>query len=58
MRRQDELNFLLGKYIGFAFHAIKAYPSEPFLTEKKDMDSQDMEAIARNFTKHLGGKII
>lgn len=32
---QDQLNYLLGKYVALAVNNPKKYPKEPFLTKKQ-----------------------
>lgn len=59
----DMNNFLLGKYILYAFNDPKHYPKKPFLDgyeekeEQKVMTSTQMERIAKNNTIKLGGKL-
>ena len=57
----DELNFLLGKYIGFAVNDPKHYPSKPFTdtrnTELEPMTDEQMEKMARRNTIKMGGVI-
>lgn len=61
----DLRNYLLGKYVMFAFNSPKTYPDKPFLEgieeraeqEKKIMTSEQMERTAMRNTKILGGKI-
>ena len=59
---RDSLNYLLGKYISFAFNDVKHYPKKPFLenvpnTEQSDMDGDTMEKMARLNVLKLGGRI-
>lgn len=60
----DYMNYLLGKYIGYAVNDPKKYPRKPFLDkieleQKKPrvMSSSDMERIARANTLKLGGEL-
>lgn len=62
MREKDGMNYLLGKYIAYAFNDPKKYPSKPFLekekeTKLKEMTISDMERQARINTAMLGGVI-
>ena len=59
---QDHLNYVLGKYVGYAFNDPKKYPKEPYLgkieEEKKVLPPQsvsDMERMARFNNLRLGG---
>lgn len=59
---KDTLNYLLGKYIAFAFNDVKHYPKKPFLAEEKKeqvkhMTIEDMERIAKQNVIKLGGAI-
>ena len=62
-RLQDRLNYVLGKYIGFAVNNPKEYPQKPALDiveEQKEQPPQtadDMEKIARLNTLFMGGVI-
>lgn len=56
----DTLNFLLGKYIAYAFNDVKHYPKKPFLEDDKpkgEMQVSDMERNAMFNVMKLGGKI-
>lgn len=57
----DTLNFLLGKYIAYAFNDVKHYPKKPFLeneTKKtREMNELEMERVAMFNVMKLGGKI-
>lgn len=55
----DALNYLLGKYIGFAVNDPQNYPDSPYLTprERVIMSDDDMEAAAMRNTIRLGGNI-
>ena len=61
LREKDALNYLLGKYITFAFNNPKKYPSKPFLdnnnTDLKPMTDEEMEKQARRNTIKMGGVI-
>ncbi len=60
IKEKDGLNYMLGKYIGFAINDPKHYPSEPFLekdTELKPMSDEEMEKQARRNTIKMGGVI-
>ena len=56
------MNFLLGKYIAWAFNDPKNYPMKPFLQQsKKDellpMTESEMEKQAKYNTVMMGGVI-
>ena len=56
----DMFNFMLGKYIAYAFNDPKKYPSKPFLdtnTDLKPMTDEEMEKQARRNTIKMGGVI-
>ncbi len=56
----DGFNYLLGKYIAYAFNDPKHYPSKPFMsndTELKPMTDEEMEKQARRNTIKMGGVI-
>lgn len=54
----DYLNYILGKYISFAFNDPKHYPSKPILhTEQSNMTDEEMEKQARYNTIRMGGVI-
>ena len=62
INRIDSLNYLLGKYIAFAFNDVKHYPKKPFLAEETKpsdmlMSAEDMERQVRFNVIKLGGKI-
>ena len=60
LKEVDTFNYLLGKYIAFAFNDPKKYPSKPFLennTDLKPMTDEDMEKQARRNTIKMGGVI-
>ena len=58
---QDTFNYLLGKYVAYAFNDPKHYPSKPFTekdTDLKPMTDNEMELQARRNTIKMGGVII
>lgn len=60
LKEIDLFNYLLGKYIAFAFNDPKKYPSKPFLennTDLKPMTDEEMEKQARRNTIKMGGVI-
>jgi hypothetical protein len=60
LKEADALNYMLGKYIAFAFNDPKRYPSKPFLEENTDlkpMTDEEMERQARRNTIKMGGVI-
>lgn len=60
LKEVDTLNYLLGKYIGFAVNDPKHYPKKPFTendTELKPMTDEEMEKQARRNTIKMGGVI-
>ena len=61
LKEKDLFNYLLGKYVAFAFNDPKKYPSKPF-TEKdadqKPMTDEEMERQARRNTIKMGGVIV
>ena len=60
LKEADLLNFMLGKYIAYAFNDPKKYPSKPFLendTDLKPMTDDEMEKQARRNTIKMGGVI-
>ena len=60
LKETDFFNYLLGKYIAFAFNDPKKYPSKPFLEENTDlkpMTDEEMERQARRNTIKMGGVI-
>ena len=60
LREADTLNYLLGKYVAFAFNDPKHYPSKPFTeknTDLKPMTDEEMERQARRNTIRMGGVI-
>lgn len=60
LKEIDTMNYLLGKYIGWAVNDPKHYPSKPFTeknTDLKPMSDEDMERQARRNTIKMGGVI-
>ena len=60
LREKDLFNYLLGKYVVFAFNDPKKYPSKPFTekdTDLKPMTDEEMEKQARRNTIKMGGVI-
>ena len=60
LKQMDGLNYILGKYIAFAFNDPKHYPNKPFTeknTELEPMTDEDMEKQARRNTIKMGGVI-
>jgi hypothetical protein len=60
LKEQDILNYMLGKYIGWAINDPKHYPNKPFTekdTEQKPMTDEEMERQARRNTIKMGGVI-
>lgn len=56
----DGLNYILGKYIAFAFNDPRHYPNKPFSehnTELELMTDEQMEKMARRNTIKMGGVI-
>ena len=61
LREKDLFNYLLGKYVVFAFNDPKKYPSKPFTekdTDLKPMTDEEMEKQARRNTIKMGGVIV
>ncbi len=59
-KEKDLLNFMLGKYVAFAFNDPKGYPKKPFTEEDnkpKSMMADEMEKQARQNTILMGGVI-
>ena len=60
IKELDGLNYMLGKYIAYAFNDPKHYPSKPFMekdTELEPMTDEEMEKQARRNTIKMGGVI-
>lgn len=60
LKEVDMLNYMLGKYIGWAVNDPKHYPGKPFSErdiETKIMTDEEMEIQARRNTIKMGGVI-
>lgn len=61
VKEMDTLNYILGKYIGFAINDPKHYPRKPFLdNERKELQplsDNEMEKIALRNTQMMGGVV-
>lgn len=60
LKELDMMNYLLGKYVAFAFNDPKHYPSRPFTernTDLQPMSDEEMERQARRNTIKMGGVI-
>lgn len=60
LKEKDLFNFMLGKYVAYAFNDPKHYPSKPFTekdTDLKPMTDEEMEKQARRNTIKMGGVI-
>ena len=60
LKEKDLFNYLLGKYVAYAFNDPKRYPSKPFTdkdTDLKPMTDEEMERQARRNTIKMGGVI-
>ena len=60
LKEKDLFNFMLGKYVAYAFNDPKRYPSKPFTdkdTDLKPMTDDEMEKQARRNTIKMGGII-
>lgn len=61
LKEKDLFNYMLGKYVAFAFNSPKDYPSKPFTeqdTDLKPMTDEEMEKQARRNTIKMGGVIV
>ena len=61
LKEKDLFNFMLGKYVAYAFNDPKHYPSKPFTekdTDLKPMTDEEMEKQARRNTIKMGGVIV
>ena len=61
LKEKDLFNYMLGKYVAYAFNDPKRYPSKPFLentTDLEPMTDEEMERQARRNTIKMGGVII
>ena len=60
LKESDMLNYLLGKYVVYAFNDPKHYPTKPFTeknTQLEPMTDVEMEQQARRNTIKMGGVI-
>ena len=60
LKEKDLFNFMLGKYVAYAFNDPKHYPSKPFTektTQLEQMTDEEMEKQARRNTIKMGGVI-
>ena len=60
LKEKDLFNYILGKYVAYAFNDPKHYPSKPFTeknTDLKPMTDEEMEKQARRNTIKMGGVI-
>ena len=61
LHETDMFNYILGKYVAYAFNDPKHYPAKP-LTEKntdlEPMTDEEMERQARRNTIKMGGVIV
>lgn len=61
LKEIDYFNWLLGKYITFAYNDPKKYPDKPFLDNATNvneiMTDDEMERKARLNTLRMGGRI-
>ena len=60
LKEIDTFNYILGKYVAYAFNDPKHYPKKPFTekdTDLKPMSDEDMERQARHNTIKMGGVI-
>lgn len=61
LREKDMYNWMLGKYVAYAFNDPKHYPTSPFTenkTELEPMTDEEMERQARRNTIKMGGVIV
>ena len=59
-REKDVLNFMLGRYVAYAFNDPKKYPTKPFTEKNTDLEpmtDEEMEKQARRNTIKMGGVI-
>jgi hypothetical protein len=59
-KQQDLLNYILGKYIAFAFNDPKKYPESPLThkdTNHSEMSDEEMERQALKNTIMMGGVV-
>lgn len=59
LKEADMLNYVLGKYVAFAFNDPKHYPDKPFTENDTDkpMTDEQMEERGRRNTIKMGGVI-
>lgn len=60
LKEIDTLNYLLGKYIGWAVNDPKHYPKQPFTEKNTDLEpmtDEEMERRGRYNTIKMGGVI-
>ena len=60
LKEKDVFNYMLGKYVAYAFNNPQKYPDKPFLendTDLKPMTDEEMEKQARRNTIKMGGVI-
>ena len=60
-REKDVLNFMLGRYVAYAFNDPKKYPTKPFTEKNTDLEpmtDEEMEKQARRNTIKMGGVIV
>jgi len=61
-RIQDQLNHILGQYVGIAFGDGSKYPKKPLLQENKETPKKqtddDFERFAKEMTIKMGGKVV
>ena len=61
LKEKDLFNFMLGKYVAYAFNDPKHYPNKPFTektTQLEPMTDEEMEKQARRNTIKMGGVIV
>lgn len=61
LKKKDLFNYMLGKYVAYAFNDPKHYPSKPFTEKNTDLEpmtDEEMERQARRNTIKMGGVII
>ena len=61
LKEKDLFNFMLGKYVAYAFNDPKHYPSKPFTEQNTDLEpmtDEEMERQARRNTIKMGGVIV
>ena len=60
-KEKDLFNYMLGKYVAYAFNDPKRYPSKPFTEKNTDLEpmtDEEMERQARRNTIKMGGVIV